>query len=68
MDDLRSLANVHDFASRIEQMPTDPKQEKCVRGFLGGVVEDCPMSVLSQIAKYVLGIRLAELRKAGETN
>ena len=68
MDTPKSLAFVNDFAQRIDSMAADPAQERFVRGFLAGAVQDCPVEALKEIASCVLSIRRRELLDAGRQN
>jgi len=67
MDTPKSVDNLRDFESRISRI-TDPAQERFARELIRGVVENCPLDVLTQIATCIIGIRRAELVRASTEN
>ena len=68
MDSGKSLIFIRDFEQRIERAPLDFAQEQFLREFLSDLATDCPIAVLTRIARCVLDIRRDELRIAGQQN
>ena len=68
MADHVSLEHLTSFARQIEQVAADPAQERFVRGFLAGAVQDCPVDALKEIASCVLSIRRRELEREAKGN
>jgi len=68
MDNHKSLEYVKEFEQEIAEAPNSIAAEMKIRSFLMDILQDCPMSVLIEIATCVLNIRKAELKRAGESN
>ena len=68
MNDIKSLAFIADFETRIQKAQTDKSQESFIRELIVDIAQDCPLPVLTELAICILRLRKSELKKTSECN